>query len=97
MNKTDTTWIPLTKIGDFLGYPIHPATFHRWRQKGVEHHGRKVKLPCRKIGSRFFTREDDLLLFIEQLNDRTENNAPSSGGMVTNPNDIDAMLDELGV
>jgi len=96
MSENSMTLIPLTQIGKIIGYKIHLATAHRWRQKGVVHNGEQVKLPVRRIGSRFFVTEDDVRAFIARLNTTSDGNKA-----ITNPrpdaNETSRLLDKFKV
>jgi len=88
-------WVPLTQISELIGYKIHPATAHRWRQTGVVHDGRRIKLPVRKIGSRFFVNEESVRAFLERLNSEPEQ-AVLTGSLIDKA-ESGQLLDKFGV
>ena len=91
-------YIPVRKIGVYLGYTINPSTAHRWRQKGVFHNGKWVKLAAKKIGSRYFVTKENLAAFIAELNTTPEELALTVNDVVpTSSEQADQILDQFNI
>lgn len=90
--------IPIGKIGKYLGYNIHPATAHRWRERGVMHNDERIYLKAQKIGARHFVDKSDLQAFIAKLNaSAPAAEVPCPSPRTKSKEEVDELLDEFGV
>lgn len=75
------------EAGRFLGWDPSPATYWRWRVKGVNN----VRLDCVRVGGRWMTSREAILRFVKQLSSNQTSVETSTTG------DLEAALVREGL